>query len=83
MTQDFHVRRAVYLCRQAGIETHGVVAPTEAVDRPSTRSARPAAVKAVLDGIVEPDPATSAPRSPASPTPWPPPTSGGRPVERS
>lgn len=57
VTQEFHVRRAVYLCNEAGIETHGVVAPTEG-GRPAINALRegPAAVKAVLDGVLEPDP---------------------------
>ncbi|MBX3312688.1 MAG: YdcF family protein [Actinobacteria bacterium] len=65
VTQDFHVRRAVYLCREAGIETHGVVAPTEG-GRPALNALREggASVKAVVDGILEPDPRYLGPREP-------------------
>ncbi|WP_211222480.1 SanA/YdcF family protein [Actinokineospora enzanensis] len=63
VTQDFHVRRAVFLCRNAGIAAVGVVAPV-----PGGEAGKywvrevPAGIKAVFDAVVRPDPHFLGPR---------------------
>ncbi len=57
VTQEFHVRRAVFLCRQAGIDATGIGSPA-----PDNNDLRyqvrevPAAIKATLDVLVDADP---------------------------
>lgn len=57
VTQGFHLPRAVFLCRQAGIATDGVAAATEG-GRPWMNQLReiPATVKAAADAIIDPGP---------------------------
>jgi vancomycin permeability regulator SanA len=57
VTQGFHVRRAVFLCRQAGIRTVGVASVAKG-GHPLVNSVRevPASVKATFDAIVDPGP---------------------------
>ena len=57
VTQGFHVRRAVFLCRQAGIATVGV-ASAAVGGRPALNAVRelPASVKAAFDAVVNPGP---------------------------
>ncbi|GLZ39134.1 membrane protein [Actinokineospora sp. NBRC 105648] len=63
ITQAFHVRRAVFLCRDAGIDARGVASPA-----PGNEDTRywvrevPAGIKAVLDAMVDPDPRFLGPR---------------------
>jgi vancomycin permeability regulator SanA len=56
VTQEFHVRRAVFLCRQAGIDASGV--GSAAPDNDLRYQARevPASFKATLDVLVGADP---------------------------
>jgi vancomycin permeability regulator SanA len=57
VTQEFHLPRAVFLCRQAGIEAAGVADPHPGgVGLRFTLREIPAAVKAAWDAIWEPDP---------------------------
>lgn len=65
VTQPFHLRRAVYLCREAGIDAHGVAAPATGgkTTRNELREAL-ASVKAVADGVIEPDPRYLGEREP-------------------
>lgn len=57
VTQGFHVPRAVFLCRQAGIETAGVgAAAPGGGNRLSTVREVPASLKAVVDAVVDPGP---------------------------
>jgi vancomycin permeability regulator SanA len=65
VTQDFHVARAVFLCRQAGIRTVGVGSPARG-GRPGLNAARevPASVKAVLDVVLDPGPRYLGPPEP-------------------
>ena len=57
VTQDFHVPRAVFLCRQAGIDAVGVAAPAPGGgNRASTLREVPASLKAVVDAVVDPGP---------------------------
>jgi len=57
VTQDFHVPRAVFLCRQAGIDAVGVGAPAPGGgNRLSTLREVPASLKAVFDAVVDPGP---------------------------
>lgn len=65
VTQPFHLRRAVYLCREAGIATHGVSAPATGgkTTRNELREAL-ASIKAVADGVLEPDPRYLGEREP-------------------
>jgi vancomycin permeability regulator SanA len=64
VSQDFHIRRAVALCRAAGVDSHGV-GVTEPRDRTwyagSVREL-PAAAKAALDATLRPDPHHLGPR---------------------
>ena len=57
VTQDFHVPRAVFLCRQAGIATDGIASAADG-GRPWVNELReiPASVKAVADAIIDPGP---------------------------
>ena len=56
VTQDFHVRRAVFLCTRAGIDTTGVVSPAPDNDfRYQVREVA-ASLKAVVDYLFQPDP---------------------------
>jgi vancomycin permeability regulator SanA len=50
------VRRAVYLCHEAGIDTTGVASPVPDNDFRYQVREVPAALKAVVDGIFQPDP---------------------------
>lgn len=57
VTQEFHLPRAVFLCRQAGIDAAGVADPHPGgVGLRFTLREIPAAVKASWDAIWEPDP---------------------------
>jgi len=56
VTQDFHVRRAVFLCRQAGIDAAGVGSPTPDNDIGYQVREVPAAIKATADVLVDTDP---------------------------
>lgn len=57
VTQEFHLPRAVFLCRQAGIDAEGVADPHPGgVGLRFTLREIPAAVKASWDAIWEPDP---------------------------
>lgn len=64
ISQDFHIRRAVALCRSAGVDGHGVGVP-EPHDRTwyagSVRELV-AAGKAALDAVARPDPHFLGPR---------------------
>jgi vancomycin permeability regulator SanA len=57
VTQEFHVRRAVFLCRQAGIDAAGIgsAAPDDDDFRYQVREV-PAAIKATVDVLVGADP---------------------------
>ncbi|MEO6988007.1 MAG: ElyC/SanA/YdcF family protein [Aquihabitans sp.] len=57
VTQGFHVPRAVFLCRQAGISTDGVASAAQG-GRPGMNQLReiPASLKAALDAIIDPGP---------------------------
>ncbi|PPK64255.1 vancomycin permeability regulator SanA [Actinokineospora auranticolor] len=63
VTQGFHIRRAVFLCRNAGIEAVGV-----ASEAPGGNDGKywlrevPAAIKAVFDAVFDPDPRFLGPR---------------------
>jgi vancomycin permeability regulator SanA len=52
VTQDFHVRRAVYLCREAGIDAVGVGSRAPGDDIRYQVREVPAAIKATLDVVV-------------------------------
>lgn len=56
VTQDFHVRRAVYLCQQAGIDTAGVGSDTPDNDLRYEVREMPAATKAMFDVLVDASP---------------------------
>lgn len=56
VTQDFHVRRAVFLCSHAGIDTTGVASAAPDNDFRYQVREVPAALKAVVDEVVQPDP---------------------------
>jgi vancomycin permeability regulator SanA len=57
VTQQFHVARAVFLCREAGIDADGVADPHDAGYRLAFSLREiPAAVKACWDALVQPDP---------------------------
>lgn len=56
VTQDFHVRRAVFLCSRAGIDTVGVTSPAPDNDFRFQVREMPASLKAVMDDLFEPDP---------------------------
>lgn len=57
VTQQFHLARAVFLCRQAGIDADGVADPHDAGNRVSFALREiPAAVKAAWDAILNPNP---------------------------
>jgi vancomycin permeability regulator SanA len=66
VTQEFHVRRAVFLCRQAGIDATGIGSPAPDNDLRYQVREVPAAIKATLDVLVDADPRTSASTRPAS-----------------
>lgn len=57
VTQGFHVPRAVFLCRQAGISTDGIASAADG-GRPWMNQLRevPASVKAVANAIIDPGP---------------------------
>lgn len=56
VTQQFHLARAVFLCRQVGIDADGVADPHPLVrNTPAVREV-PAAVKASWDAVWQPDP---------------------------
>ena len=57
VTQGFHVHRAVFLCRQAGIETVGVASVAHG-GNPKVNAIRelPASVKAAWDAVRDPGP---------------------------
>lgn len=57
VSQEFHLPRAVFLCRRAGIDADGVANPYHATIQlaPQLREI-PAAVKAAWDGIWQPSP---------------------------
>ncbi|GGX51750.1 SanA/YdcF family protein [Streptomyces minutiscleroticus] len=67
ISQGFHVRRAVALCREAGIDGYGVAASADRHDVTwyygATRELF-AAGKAALDALVEPDPHFLGPKEP-------------------
>jgi len=57
VTQGFHVPRAVFLCRQAGIDAVGVPAAAPGGgNRMSELREAPASLKAVLDAVIDPGP---------------------------
>ena len=56
VTQEFHVRRAVFLCREAGIDALGVGSPAPDDDTRYQVREVPAATKAAFDVIVDADP---------------------------
>lgn len=57
ITQGFHLPRAVFLCRQAGIDAVGVAAPTEGGRRAADQVREvPASLKAAWDALVDPGP---------------------------
>ena len=56
VTQEFHVRRAVFLCREAGIDAAGVGSPAPDDDTRYQVREVPAAVKATLDVVVDAGP---------------------------
>lgn len=56
VTQEFHVRRAVYLCREAGIDASGVGSRAPANDTRYQVREFPAAIKATIDVAVGANP---------------------------
>jgi vancomycin permeability regulator SanA len=56
VTQEFHVRRAVFLCREAGIDAAGVGSPAPNDDTRYQVREVPAAIKATLDVVVDASP---------------------------
>lgn len=66
VTQEFHVRRAVFLCREAGIDAAGVGAPAPDNDFRYQVREVPAATKATFDVLVGATPGISARTRPAS-----------------
>jgi vancomycin permeability regulator SanA len=56
VTQEFHVRRAVYLCRQAGIDATGIGSPAPDNDFRYQVREFPAAIKATYDDVVDANP---------------------------
>jgi len=56
VTQRFHLARAVFLCRQVGIDADGVADGHPLVTRTPEIREVPAAVKAAWDAIWQPDP---------------------------
>ncbi|MFJ4009871.1 vancomycin high temperature exclusion protein [Streptomyces sp. NPDC090026] len=66
VTQGFHVRRAVALCRSAGVDAHGVGVPEPRDATWYYGSVREllAAGKASLDAALRPDPVFPGPREP-------------------
>lgn len=64
VTQTFHLPRAVFLCRQAGLNADGVADnhPVQGIGN-SVREI-PGSVKAAWDAIVEPDPTFLGPQEP-------------------
>jgi vancomycin permeability regulator SanA len=67
VSQGFHIRRAVALCRAAGVESYGIAATGDAHDVTwyygATREVF-AAGKAALDAVFRPDPHFLGPREP-------------------
>ncbi|WP_405698012.1 YdcF family protein [Streptomyces coelicoflavus] len=66
ISQDFHIRRAVALCQEAGVASYGVGVDDEHDVTWYYGSAREvlAAGKAALDAVFEPDPHFLGPREP-------------------
>lgn len=65
VTQSFHLPRATYLCQHAGIESHAVAAATPGgATLWNQLRELPASVKAVADGIRQPDPHHLGPHEP-------------------
>lgn len=62
VTQQFHLARAVFLCRQVGIDSDGVADPHPLVTTSPEIREVPAAVKAAWDAIWQPDPRHLGPR---------------------
>jgi len=56
VTQEFHVRRAVFLCQEAGIDVSGVGSPAPDNDTRYQVREVPAAIKATLDVVVDANP---------------------------
>jgi vancomycin permeability regulator SanA len=56
VTQEFHVRRAVFLCREAGIDAAGVGSPAPTDDTLYQVREVPAAIKATFDVVVDASP---------------------------
>lgn len=57
VTQEFHLPRAVFLCRQAGIDADGVANPHPEENKVKFQVREvPAAIKAAWDAIWQPDP---------------------------
>lgn len=57
VTQQFHLSRAVFLCRQAGIDADGAADPHPSEDKTVYHLREyPAAVKAAWDALWQPDP---------------------------
>jgi len=66
VTQEFHLPRAVFLCRQAGIAADGVADPRPSGVRPEfVLREIPGSVKAAWDAIWQPDPKYLGPAEPA------------------
>ena len=56
VTQEFHVRRAVFLCREAGIDAAGIGSSAPGDDTRYQVREVPAAIKATFDVVVGADP---------------------------
>ncbi|MFD5710412.1 vancomycin high temperature exclusion protein [Streptomyces pharetrae] len=66
ISQDFHIRRAVALCREAGVASYGVGVPAERDATWYYGGVREvfASGKAALDAVLEPDPRFLGPEEP-------------------
>ncbi|MBE7163009.1 MAG: YdcF family protein [Williamsia herbipolensis] len=61
VTQQFHLHRAVFLCRQVGIDADGAADPHPLVSNSPELREIPASVKAAWDAIWQPGPRHSGP----------------------
>ncbi|HLL36096.1 MAG TPA: ElyC/SanA/YdcF family protein, partial [Streptomyces sp.] len=66
INQDFHIRRAVALCREAGVASYGVGVPAKRDATWYYGGVREifASGKAALDAVLEPDPRFLGPEEP-------------------
>ncbi|MEV5340174.1 ElyC/SanA/YdcF family protein [Streptomyces sp. NPDC052676] len=66
ISQDFHIRRAVALCREAGVASYGVGVPAKRDATWYYGGVREvfASGKAALDAVIEPDPRFLGPQEP-------------------